>query len=250
MKKLAASALIALLAMAAVAQGAAMIGVNFSGGGGGDPAGTVNVLLPAGVIPQAFWNNLLGPSGGAAGLIDSDGNATTAEIAWNSANTWGRSTLTGDGDQQLSAMYLDGARGFPASIVVSGLTPGLFDVYIYARRNENPGGDLSLLNEGSDYTLNGVTKLGFTGNVNPSAGTWVDATTATAGAPGNYFLFEDVNVGVGEVLSITANSPASNNSFRSPIDGIQVVPVPEPVSASIVGPGILALVACRRFRRK
>jgi hypothetical protein len=122
-------------------------------------------------------------------------------------------------------------------------------VYIYARRNEDPGGDLSLLNEGSDYTLNGVVKVGFTGNVNPSAGTWIEATTATATAPGNYVLFEDVNIGVGQTLSLTANSPAANNSFRSPIDGIQVVPVPEAGSIALLGPGVLALLAWRRFRR-
>lgn len=239
----------AVLAMAAVADGAAMIGISFSGGGGGDPGGLVDVTMPAGLLPQAFWNNEAGASGGAANLVDSDGNPTTAGLSWMSNNTWGRSTLTGDGDQQLSAMYLDGARGFPASLTITTLTPGMFDVYIYARRNEDPGGNLSLLDEGSDYTLNGVTKLGFTGNVNPSAGTWVDATTATATAPGNYFLFEDVNIGAGATLSLTANSPAANNSFRSPIDGIQVVPVPEPASLALLGPGVLALLAWRRFRR-
>ncbi len=58
-----------------------------------------------------------------------------------------------------------------------------------------------------------------------------------------------MNIAVGTTLSLTANSPTVNNSFRSPIDGIQIVPVPEPASFALVGPGVVTLLAWRRFRR-
>ncbi len=235
---------------------AGSIGISHIGPGtgeGGSDGIASPVTLPGGAVPQSNWNNIDGASGSLSGLIDSAGNQTTANAVWLSVSGTGDTGgVTDTGDGQLMHGYLNAddqwaslkVSDLPAEIVALG-----YDVYVY---HESQGGD-----GGIGY---------FTMNPNPSAfePLWArdmdgsfgsglglvengydTLAEAEAGSGGNYVVFRGLT---GDGFSLRAVGVTGNP--RMPIQGIQIVPVPEPSTLVLAALGLfgLAMLGWRRRR--
>ncbi|GAT33054.1 PEP-CTERM protein-sorting domain-containing protein [Terrimicrobium sacchariphilum] len=222
---------IALFAQLSPAQ--TLIGINF---GADQQAGEIQPGDFAGVVPQSHWNNTTGGSGTVLDLLDDAGNTTAVGVTWSSSNTWRAWTGGADnGDQRLLQGYLDGgSNGVPAAVTVSNIPFSVYNVYVYINRD----GD----NSTSTYTVNGqsqtvtpgayATTLSLAG---PAAPGVPNASTA-----GTYILFTNVTGSSLSLLTSNAASYPQSLDWRSPVNGIQIVAVPEPAAGALAGFAIAA----------
>jgi hypothetical protein len=186
------------------------------------------------VLNTPNWNNLANASGSQANLIDDSGAATTASVDWTSNNTWrsGGRNLGSGGHAQLMSGYLDYLDSTPTHtppvITVSGLDAALgapsYQVYVYVQ------GDSSDSRSG-EWSVNG-TFLPLTDDQPFSA-----ANEYVVGE--NYLLFSGVT---GDQIVVSSMA-----SFRAPINGVEIVGVPEPSSLLLlVLVGLIVGAAGRR----
>ena len=268
-----------LLASVSTTRATTVISVNFVGNAGaaGTMASTDVAGLPTAQSPvpgvNTFvpnWNNAPGDSaaGSTAGLINSVGSATVASVAWTSdLGGWSLGdTLSGANSTANRTMmkgYLDAATA--GSVTVSGLTgtdfgnPYTVIVYFdgdngaqwrvgsYTLGATTLGGEDS---EGVNFNAGGLAG----GNENPDglfqlpvAGGVGNAVWPVAGGnnnEGNYVVFTGVT---GSSFTINMTSTAFGDIARAPINGFQIIAVPEP-SVSFLGVFALAGVCFRRRR--
>jgi hypothetical protein len=252
----------ALTGMQAGAQ--TSFGVNFLGNT------TDNVTGTAGVVPIGNWNNIassftsgtvLGSDGSTAATLTLSG-ALPGDGGWHSGST------ADGGNGSLVDGYLDLGQnnGGSGTLTMSGLTGSLYNVYVYIYSDgSHPGNGGDYL---PNYAINGITyyapQLGngtttynttstsvggaFTGFM--QATTYAaNFNTATANASdfGNYIEIANV-APISGVITITGE--ADTTSWRSPLDGFQITPVPEPTVAglSLLG-SLFMLVAARRGKK-
>ncbi len=206
---------------------------------------TVNAMStrPAGTVVDTSadtWNNParngsgapnlgLGLSFSAFALLDSTGAATGATLDVSSGFTTFNSNGWGAGTQD--NVMMEGWYGFadaesftvnnlPAEYLVGG-----YDVIIYG---DVAGGRTM------DYTIGGQTET----IVDPGT----NFTPGTAFAEGaNFAVFSGLN---SASFTITGNALADG---RSAINGVQIIPVPEPTGAALAALGAIGLL-CRRRR--
>jgi hypothetical protein len=252
----------ALNGMQAGAQ--ASFGINFLGNTTDDVTGT------AGVVSIGNWNNIassftsgtvLGSDGSTAATLTLSG-ALPGDGGWHSGST------ADGGNGSLVDGYLDlGANIGTGSgiITLSGLTGAFYNVYIYIYGDtSHPGNAGDLL---PNYAVNGTTyyapQLGngtttfnsttttvggaFTGFVQATTyGANFNTATANASDFGNYI--EVANVApVSGVITITGE--ADTTTWRSPLDGfevVQAVPEPTTVALSVGGLALLGLIHRRK----
>jgi MYXO-CTERM domain-containing protein len=237
------AAFTSLLACASL--NAAILSINF----GTDRADAT--LLPTdstGVVPAANWNNEAGAVGGPAAVVDSNGAATTATVQWSSQlGTWATSGLGEENngfagaDRTMMMGYLDtDARA--TTVTVVGLGPEFtgpgYDVYVYALGGVASG-------RGGDYTITGQTLIGdsdsFPSTFNQDLG--VDHNDV-----GNYLVFRGLS-DPDFTLSAVGTTPVGG-TVRAPINGIQIVSIPEPATIGVWGLAALVLGLVTRRRRK
>lgn len=208
---------------------------------------TDNVTSRAGVVPIPGWNNIAG-SFTAGSISASDGtNAATLTMsgAWPGDGGW-NSGITGDG-ANLSLMHGFWDAGNPAATgtaTISGLPDGrLYNVYLYTfsdgARPQNGGDHLPnySVNGTTDYvpvrgvfnsfyTAESVVGGSFTGFVQGT----ISAVNTNAPMPaanfGNYIVISNVSSGVGGAITVVPE--ADGASFRSPIEGVEIVPATGP----------------------
>jgi hypothetical protein len=249
--KLLGLAVIAAMVVSSSAQASTSVGINFSGGSGNGGTACDPCPLAAadvtGVAPQSNWNNEIGGTGGPAPLVDSTGAATGATVTWGAGNTWSDNVKDANplsANATLLNNYLDAGTGTPRSVTVTGLLgafPGAstYDVYVYMMGAEAGfgGGDGR-----SDYTIGSQTQTVIRSD--ETAGpAFVLATFTTAG---DYIKF---NIPAAGSFTLVANANAGN--FRSPVDGIQIVAIPEPSTFGLFAVGALSLLGViARMRRK
>jgi hypothetical protein len=224
----------------------------------------------AGVIPISGWNNIANETftpGGSATIFSSDGlTSATLAIAGSGVNNGWNSGITGDG-ANLSLMhgYMDLGGSANAASTISGLTSGgLYDVFIYcmgdAPRPGN-GGDLlpNYSVNGTSYyipTLGGQYASSYDSSSTPTAtgfGGFVRGATygANFNTPvssvsdfGNYIEVDNV-IAAGGVITIDGG--ADTSTWRSPLNGFEIVAVPEP-SAFVLSAAGLAMLGLVRSR--
>ncbi len=250
-------------ALASQQASAQSFGVSFVGNG------NVNVTGTAGVVPIANWNNISGATF-ATGTIQSSDLSSTANLTVTgaaAAGSWNSGSATDGGNGSLMNGYVDAGanNGGGVSVVstISGLTGSFYDVYVYIYSDaSHPGNDGDWL---PNYTINGapvfVAQLGngtttynatstpvggaFTGFIPATIyGSNFNSQTLNASDFGNYFLVSSV-MAVGGVITIT--SEASNQSWRSPLNGFEIVQgVPEPSTVALSIGGLAMLGFIRR----
>jgi hypothetical protein len=233
-----------LIGLAAASQlNAQNFGVHFLGNATSDP-----VTGTAGVLPITNWNNINNQSftpGNSTTITASDGKTTATLNLANSEVTLGwNSGLTGDGANfSLLHGYMDtGDHGESGPLAtISGLTNGeAFDVYVYSYPdNCHPG------NAGDglpNYAVNGVTHYvpelgvgtsafiasdyvgnqGFTGFIGGTISATNTAQEMPAASFGNYIAIANVSSGPGG--QITVIPEVDTTTFRSTLNGIEIVP--------------------------
>jgi hypothetical protein len=188
------------------------------------------VTTTAGVFPISGWNNIANGSYTAGTIYSSDGSvaATLTLSGSGSDNTWNSGAFSDGGNSSLMDGYQDAQTGAPATDVISGLTGAAYNVFLYT------GGDNPRPNNGTDYlpnyTINGTTYytatlkgydaiLQMIQSVPTSQNSSNYPTTQIAG---QYLKISKV-VPVGGKITITANSDSL--TYRSPLNGIELVPV-------------------------
>lgn len=241
---------------------AAMIGINFDGGGatGSELAAADSAGVTA--VAQQYWNNAGGNSGSLLNPNDSTEQAVTGlHVSWVSSYTYGSGSVDGfsssTGDGELFNTYLSFASsgGTGDSVTVTGIPYSSYNVFVYLTSNTtyNSNGGVFLKNVATESGGLNTTEYYFHAT---SSGSYVQATqtTETLGNPivqngstqfanANYAEFTG-NSEDSFVVHVDSSSYNENEG----IAGIQIVDtsVPEPASLGIVL--VCASVLLRRRR--
>jgi endoglucanase len=186
----------------------------------------------AGVVPRANWNASYGNSGFLPNLVNQQGTATSAAVSWTSPNMWYSGIPDQAGDFRMMKGYQDTSNNVPAQIEVTGIPFAAYDVYVYF-----DGGNGSAAREGN-YQVMPTSSFGRKGRTgcdaqNPAVITGLDAPNsdfsgtfaqASGGSAGNYVLFPNCT---GDTFTLLAvHGASSDNTYRAPVNGIQIVAVP------------------------
>jgi lysophospholipase L1-like esterase len=185
------------------------------------------VTNTAGVVPISGWNNINNTNAFTTGKIwSSDGtvSATLALTGSGHANGWNSGTTADGGNGSLMQGYCDAQANSPVTVTISGLTGASYTIYLYtqadAARPSNSGDWIP------NYTINGTTI--YTPTMTPPLNWYVQGgltlaninTYPTPFAYGNYVMWNNGFTTNG-VITISAN--LDNKSFRSPLNGIELV---------------------------
>ena len=262
----------ALLCLATSFANAQTISINF---GADEPApddednsSIIESGEPAGIFGSTEWNNMIkdwGPQDDlgnltSVALIGGDGQPTTAEIVWDSNNTWasgfgakgGRSEqnivegIDENGDFNLILGYLDtsdvgefcpadqfkflGEWCGAARVTVSNLPYENYDVVMYV------GG--GVLDRSGRYEITdalGPRDAVYAQDTAPFNGSWdlsfeerdIDGEVATV-YTGDVIIFEDVSGDSFTINSHAAMAGGNSAGFRAPINGLEIVPKDDP----------------------
>src|SRR5687768_2825209 len=248
--------------VAAIPASAQSIGGNFVDNANGGVQNAATDALAAGETAgapgfgQANWNNL-GRWSGLIPLIDSTGVASGVTAAWDSNNTWRNGAGVTNPEAKLMHGYLDAtgaANVAPATpynffpgvtndpqVYVNGLSAWLgsigapsYSLIVYADGDGTDnrvgeywvqaasGADLAALTVGDDLTphlfLNDAGNFSGTFDQVSAA-----ATSLAAADTGNYLVF----AGLTADSFLLRTNEAGGPTLRAPINGFQIVAVPE-----------------------
>ncbi|MCL5098080.1 MAG: immunoglobulin domain-containing protein [Candidatus Omnitrophica bacterium] len=196
------------------------IAINFRA----DDAGGLNgVMFPddsAGVNPTVNWNNVPGANLNVAGLIDSTGAATPANLdivstalqLFQVANT-----AIEPGDQEMMRGHIYCSGGNTIDVTVSGLTatytgPG-YDLYIYWRSGTGAWPHTYTILDDSGATVAGPAEVADS-NVIGFDGTYVESDGN--GSAGHYYVFSNL-----KLANFTIHLEAPSGSYTY-ISGLQI----------------------------
>jgi hypothetical protein len=192
---------------------AGAISINFVGNGT-----SMSAAETAGVVPKPYWNNATGASRTAPlALIDESGTATTASLTWSSNTTGSTGISDLAGNNRFMKGYLYTTSSGAATVTITGLSAGTYDVYVYSDGNNGSN------TRTSAYQISGAGIPAASTNLTDAAstnfaGTFVQANNSS----GNYVKFRITGSG----FTVTATPGQSSNSIRrAQVNGLQIVPV-------------------------
>lgn len=252
--------LAAVTSLAGLTAQAQNYGVHFLGNTA-DP-----VTGPSGVVPISNYNNITQAAGTPFAITDSTGlNPVTLTLTGPGAgNGYSNATVGNGGNFSLMHGYLDaggvGGQGSTGTgtasvtLTFTNLTSPAYDFYVYtlgdAARPGNIGDGLP------QYTVNGTDYFAAVQG-GAFSGTFVrDGTQPTQLTQfpnpnnltqGNYLLVEGVTP-VNGTITLVAN--ADNRTFRSPVNGLELIAVPEPSTTAMAVLGLLGAVVVFQVRRR
>jgi hypothetical protein len=222
-----------------------MIGINFKGPTQAGTGASVGDRT-AGVEPQSNWNDL-GYWGSSS--IKNDSGTVVANLSVNtSTSTDGYNSYatipSDDGNRYLMRGYIYPPSGSSMTVTISGLGPPStthgYDVIVYFD-GENSKGDWVTAYAiaagtvtATIYGRDAKATSAWNGVFLEAFGTSDDDATA-----GNYVRFTGLTAS-GFTLTAT---PISGDG---PINAIQIIGAPEPVSLALVGVGLAATLVARR----
>lgn len=240
--------ILAVLTASIGAASAASISVNFSENSANQNWNSVEDIGPVSVS-TSYFNNTNDPTGGPANthtgslgtgtlgdLVDSTGvSAAGTVVTYSSSGAWYNTAGTASNEAKLQVGYLDDGAG-GVNISMSNIPYAQYDVYLILASGQ---GDTyrSLGFDVNGSATGNVDAYGFLGS-DAANTSWTEATDTTRG---NYILV------TGQTAStLTIQGQERNLTERGSIAGFQVVEVPEPSSAALLGLGGLALILRRR----
>lgn len=225
---------------------AAVVSINF---GSNQQNGNLAPTTVAGAYSAANWNNV---SGNGATLIDSTGVNTSVTFSSGSfPGSWGNGNLAGNnGGEQLYKGYLDIA-GDLATFQIGGLVATeIYQIYVYSNGENNFVG-VPQTRTGT-FTLGGLSTGitdGHPNNVESTFDGSYNLVPAGSTAEGNYTIF---TVTGATSYTLTAQGTyaepglGADSLFRSPLNGIQIVSVPEPTVGLLGGLAAMMMLRVRR----
>lgn len=207
-------------------------GINFLGNATAD-----TITGTAGVDPIGGWNNITNATFTTGTILSSDGlqSATLTMSGSGSDNGWNNGTTADGADGSLMRGYNDAGINNPSTNVISGLTGSSYTIYLYVQ------GDAQRPGNGGDwqpnYTINGTkfytSTLGgaFAGFSQGGVALTNTHVFPTPIAYGNYILLQGI-VPASGTITISANS--DNQTWRSPLNAIQLAAETVAVPPSIL----------------
>jgi lysophospholipase L1-like esterase len=180
----------------------------------------------AGVVPIIGWNNITNTTFTSGTIYSSDGaaSATLALTGGGRGNGWNSGTGADGRDGSLMRGYCDAMANGPVSVTISGLTGSSYTIFIYTQ------GDVQRPSGGSDwmpnYTINGSTI--YIPTMAPSFSryvqggmTLVNTNAYPTGLANNNYIRWNNGIPNNGVITISANT--DGHSYRSPLNGIELV---------------------------
>jgi hypothetical protein len=181
----------------------------------------------AGIVSATNWNNMTSVSS-LSNLTNNFGNATSASVSISAPSSTlsffnePGNTLNADaGTNTLyrGAVTTAGASGM--TVTISGLTYGLYDVYVYASQNSTNTNTLNVSSGGTTYYYRG--NGGFM-----NGDSLVRATSTNSGSPTvNDAIYSVFTGNTGSSFTFTVG-PGVTGQISNNLYGFQIVSVPEP----------------------
>jgi hypothetical protein len=221
------------------------VGISFAGGDYQVVPSALGARDVAGVIRQGNWNNLYGGNydgttyGLGGSLVDANGITNGVSLVGFASATYITGTkINGDADGILLQGYSDGV-GTASSYELDGVANGTYNVLVYSvgfsfNATYEEAFDLTSSAGSSFPTYHVKAQTGADYNAHPG---FVRMASTNPGARdlGNYVQFDNVSVGTGDTLTITA-TPESPLATEIPaINAIQLVRVMPGLSISLSG---------------
>lgn len=213
--------------------GAALVTINVDINGA-ETSGTYSGL---GAAPAAgtTWNGVAPPGGPfiSGPLVTSVGTPTNAQISLGNYVAYDADenpaahapALLNDFIYQTTGVSTTGPDGF---FSVTNLDPGVYNLYLYAQN----GG---YSNTTTRFTVAGISQIVTNNDTAPGPGAFVPGV--------NYVVYPGLVVNTGGTIAGSFNvAEAANNAA---FNGLQLVLVPEPASAALLGLGAIFLLRRR-----
>jgi hypothetical protein len=200
-----------------------VISVDFVGGG--------TPMAPsesAGIVARANWNVATGnASSTPLNLVDQTGSATGATLSWTSDNVWSLPIADSPGNFRMMRGYLDNGANDPTTVTLSGIAPGVYDIYVYIN-----GDNGSTARTGIYYLSPTATYVPSVNATDPAgvnfSGTFVQANNSN----GNYVLFSGVPLeSPGYVPAGFTLTASPDGASRAPVNGLQIALSSGPASS-------------------
>ncbi|HEV2695228.1 MAG TPA: discoidin domain-containing protein [Verrucomicrobiae bacterium] len=189
---------------------------------------TDGVTGAAGMVPISGWTNIANANNAfTSGIIHSSDGTASATLSLSGsgrANAWNSGTTADGGNGSLMRGYCDAMVNGPVTATISGLTGSSYAIYLYTQADaQRPSGTGDWI---PNYTINGISV--FTPTIAPVFNRFIQGGMSPANtnlyptglANGNYIRWNN-GIPVNGVITISANS--DNRSYRSPLNGIELV---------------------------
>ena len=226
-----------------------LIGINFYKTGTGSQM--LDPSEEAGVEPQVHWNNVYW--NGKSQLHNDSGLVTAVSVATTTSKdrdaTWVPVGPSSSGDFRLMRQYIH-SEGSGMTVIVSGLGPPFtvhgYDVIVYFDGENGGKNDVDWVTRydvGVDGTIIATVYGRDAKDTVQWDGTFVQAfgISAAAATAGNYVRFDGL-----KASAFTLTATPVTGMGQGPINGLQIIALPEPVSLALVGVGLAATLVARR----
>ena len=230
---------LASLAFSALANGST-ISVNI---GANNAFNVIASTDTAGVVAVTNWNNKYTNVGGSLQLTDDSGTLLATTVSVSSQYSGSIAGEFATPNETLMGSGTDSSGG-NMTATVTGITYDLYDVYVYfgSRGATDRFGNYTITPSGTGASAE-QSLLGYDIGTFTNVGGFIleDGSGGGSGI-GNYMVFKNVS---GANLLITAD-PQNVSTPRAPLNGFQIVAVPEPSSLALIGLSGLLLLRRRR----
>lgn len=249
--KLKTTTILAVTSLGIAAAQAAVISINVTDDGPG--AGAASAGNTAGAILSGYWNTI-GTDGQAlsgtniSSLTNDSGTASGVSIA-QSANQGGfynqgslNTGFSGTIGNAVMENFADSPGNYTYTLNnVNAGVGSLYDVYVYTSRVFSNTGVTQFDVNGQTLFLSNESTVGDYSE----SGFATQALAEANLSAGNYVKFSNVSLDT-LTIGITGLTDTTNGGNLAAVNGIQIVSVPEPSSAALLGLGGLALILRRR----
>ncbi len=215
---------------------------------------TMNPSENAGYVPQQNWNSFPGAFGSQSNLMDDSGLPTTTSVSWTSNNLYQVQDGQTDtpGNRRMMYGYLDTSNTSTTTVTVTNIPNSYvltgYTVFVYldgSNGADHRTGRYSLLPTGGTA----ITRYARDAANTYFNGTFIESTDSTApilmagATAANFVRFSDLT---STGFNLTAAGSVGEGFSRAPVNGIQIVQIPEPSSLMLLNLGLLGLARLRR----